>query len=172
MEGKELTRADIEKGNVEIGLAWKPVEQSFNDFAYTKSDYKLYQDPIKYVPAWNSPDGVYTCKIRQVNTPVLKSFRTAGIVRGSPSLCADVDDIQRNCLPTRYDLNLNLIKDLTPLKSSLPGILQRDLVMTATNSIDTNGALLPGEPALLVRMFRRRAIRFLRNSRRSTSRTS
>lgn len=152
LEGKELTQADIEKGNVEIGPSWKPVEQSFNDFAYTKSDYKLYQDPIKYVPAWNSPDGVYTCKIRQVNTPVLKSFRTAGVVRGPHPYVLVVDDIQRDCLPTRYDLNLNLFNDLVPLKAPLSGTQSNDLVMVSTNSIDASGALKPGEPALLIRM--------------------
>ena len=152
VEGNKLTRADIQNGNVEIGAMWKPVEQSFNDFAYTKSDYKLYQEPIKYSADWLAPDGVYNCKIRQVNTPVLKSFRTAGIVRGPHPYVLVIDDIQRNCLPSRYELNLNLMRDLTLLKTPVAGTEKGDLVFTATNSIATNGALNPGEPALLVRM--------------------
>ena len=109
-QDKPLTRADIESGNVKIGQAWKPVEQSFNDFAYTKSDQQVYQEPIKFSAHWLSPDGVYTCKIRSVNTPVLKSFRTAGVVRGAHPYALIVDDIQRNCLPARYELNLNLYR--------------------------------------------------------------
>ena len=151
-DDRELTRSDIEKGNVEIGQAWKPVEQSFNDFAYTKSNYNLYQEPIKFVPHWLAADGVYSCKIRQVNTPVLKSFRTAGIVRGPHPYVLVVDDIQRNCLPTRYDLNLNLVKDLVLLKSPIAGTQPGDMVLTGTGSIGAQGALTPGEPALLLRM--------------------
>jgi hypothetical protein len=133
-------------------MAWKPVEQNFNDFAYTKLDQGVYQSPLKYIPDWLGPDGLYSATIRQVNTPVLKSFRTAGVVRGPHPYALIVDDIQRNCLPARYELNLNLGTGLTPLKAPLPVILSGDLVMTATNSIGTNGALTPGEPALLIRM--------------------
>lgn len=152
VEGNRLTRGDIEKGNVEIGQAWKPVEQSFNDFAYTKIDTPIYQQPIKYVADWLAPDGVYNCKIRIANTPVLKSFRTAGVVRGPHPYALIVDDIQRNGLPARYELNLNLYNDLVQLKTPLLGNLPGDIVMTTTNSIDTNGAIRPGEPALLIRM--------------------
>lgn len=151
IEGHTLTRGDIEKGNVKIGQAWKPVEQSFNDFAYTKIDTPIYQQPIKYAANWVAPDGVYDCKTRTVNTPVLKSFRTAGVVRGAHPYALIIDDIQRNCLPARYELNLNLYSDLVQLKNPLPGNLPGDIVMTATNSIETNGVLKQGEPALLIR---------------------
>ena len=152
LDGKPTTHADIEKGNIQVGQAWKIVEQNFNDFAYTKLDQGVYQSPLKYIPDWLGPDGLYSATIRQVNTPVLKSFRTAGVVRGPHPYALIVDDIQRNCLPARYELNLNLGTSLTPLKAPLPGILSGDIVMTATNSIDTNGVLTPGEPALLIRM--------------------
>lgn len=152
IKGHSLTRDDIEKGNVKIGQAWKPVEQSFNDFAYTKIDTPIYQQPIKYVAHWLAPDGVYDCKIRTANTPVLKSFRTAGVVRGPHPYALIVDDIQRNCLPARYELNLNLYPDLVQLKVPVSGAESGDIVMTATNSLETNGALKLGEPALLIRM--------------------
>lgn len=151
-EGNRTTRLDIEKGNIAIGDSWKTVEQCFNDFAFTKVPAKIYQEPLKYRPDWVAVDGIYSATIRQINTPVLKSFRTAGLVRGPRPYVLIVDDIQRDCLPARYTLNLNLEKDLVAPKISPPGITPGDLLFTGIHSLDGGGAIKAGEPALLIRL--------------------
>ena len=151
-EGDRATRQDIEKGNVAIGDAWKPVEQCFNDFAFTKVSAKTYDEPLKFRPDWLAVDGIYSATVRQINTPVLKSFRTAGIVRGPRPYVVVVDDIQRDCLPAGYALNLNLESDLVAPKTPPPGTLPGDLLFAGTKSLDSGGAIKGGEPALLIRL--------------------
>jgi hypothetical protein len=138
--------------NVDIGPSWKLVEQSFNDFAWTKTDHPVYQRPMKFNNHWLALDGVLAPYKRQINTPVLKSFRTAGVVRGPRPYVLVVDDVQRDAMPTQYDWNLTLESDVVELKVRKGLGAEGDIILVGKDSLDADGSLKPGEPALLVRV--------------------
>ena len=150
-EGQPITRDDVVSGNVNTGVGWKLVEQCFNDFAWTKSDRAIYQRPIKFNAHWLARDGVLSPAMRQPNTPVLKSMRSAGLVRGPRPYVLVVDDIQRDAMPARYDWNLTLPADVVQVKATGLGAPD-DIILAGKASLDPAGALKPGEPAFLVRM--------------------
>ncbi len=150
--GTEVRREDVDRSNIQTGLAWKPVEQSFNDFAWTKSEQEIYRRPLKYNASWIAPDGVYNPYIRQVNTPVLRSFRSAGIIRGPRPYVLVVDDIQRDNLPARYDWNLTLPGDLVRVPGAEKAAAAGDVILAGKDSVDAEGNLTAGEPALLLRV--------------------
>lgn len=147
-DGKPCRRDDVLNSNVEMGAGWKFVEQCFNDFAWTKSDREIYRRPLKFSAHWIAQDGVLSPYMRQPNAPVLKSFRTAGLVRGSRPYVLIVDDAQRDAMPARYDWNLSLPEDLVPVK----GIGAPDDIVLVGKTGIVAGTLQPREPALLVRV--------------------
>lgn len=151
-DGKEITRQDVLNDNVDTGLSWKLVEQSFNDFAWTKTDHPVYQRPMKFNNHWLALDGVLAPYKRQINTPVLKSFRTAGVVRGPRPYVLVVDDVQRDAMPTQYDWNLTLESDVVELKVRKGLGAEGDIILVGKASLDADGSLKPGEPALLIRV--------------------
>lgn len=148
-DGKPVSKADVDSGNVG-GLGWELLNQSFNDFAYTKSDWAIYQMPLKYTPSWIAPDGQLTPYMRQVNSPVLRCFRTAGVVRGPHAYALVVDDIQRDAMPCRYDWNVSLPDDVVVV----PGYHgNNDVLLAGKTSIDpAKGTVNAGEPEFLVRV--------------------
>jgi hypothetical protein len=148
-QGQPVTRGDVENNNVETGLGWKLVEQAFNDFAWTKSDREIYRRPLKFNAHWIAMDGVLSPPMRQANTPVLKSFRTAGLVRGPRPYVLVVDDSQRDAMPTRYDWNLTLPADVVGVKGGPRDA--GDIILAGRASLGGDGALKPGEPGLLIR---------------------
>lgn len=150
-EGKEITRAEVENNNVETGPSWKLLEQSFNDFAWTKVPNPVYQRPLKFANHWLAQDGTLSPYMRQVNTPVLKSFRTAGVVRGPHPYVLVMDDAQRDEMPARYDWNLTLFADLVELKEKKNLGEKDDTILVGKASLDADGTLKAGEPALLIR---------------------
>lgn len=150
-DGQEITREDVIKNNVDTGLSWKLVDQCFNDFAWTKTAYPVYQKPLKFSNHWLARDGVLSPYIRQINTPVLKSFRTAGVVRGTCPYVLVVDDVQRDALPARYDWNLTLENDLVEVKNRKGMVAEGDTILAGKTSLDADGTLKPNEPALLIR---------------------
>ena len=151
-EGKTISRDDVLGGRVNTGAGWKLVDQSFNDFAYTKVRSNALDLPLKLSPDWRAVDGVLTPAKKEVNMPVIKAFRTAGIVRGKRPYVLVVDDIQRNCLPARYDWHLLLLPDLVQVMQPMPGMLTGDIVLAGSKSLAADGRINSGEPALLVRM--------------------
>jgi hypothetical protein len=150
-DGQPLTRADVDAGNVDTS-GCELLNQCFNDFAYEKQKARAYDLPLKYAPSWILPEGYVASYTRQVNTPVLKSFRTAGIVRGPHPYALVVDDVDRDGFPTRYDWHLTLMSDVVQLKQPLAGANADDLLFAGKASIDADGAIKPGEPVLLVRL--------------------
>jgi hypothetical protein len=147
-----LTESDVIKGNVRLGAGWKLVDQCFNNFAYTKIKAASYDRPLKLSRDWIKVDGAINAIVRQWNTPVLKSFRTTGLVRGDYPYVIVVDDIQRNCLPNRYDWHLNLMPDIEQVKSCA-GTQPGDIVMAGHDSIDTiTGQIKDKEPGLMIRI--------------------
>ncbi len=150
--GNAITRDDVLKNNIDAGPSWSLVDMCFNDFAYTKSDREIYKRPLKFNAHWIAPDGALSPVMRQVNMPVLKSFRTAGIVRGPHPYVLVVDDAQRDPMPARYDWNLTLSPDIVSARLAQPDRRPGDIVLSGTGSLDTSHTVKPGEPALLIRI--------------------
>ncbi len=151
-QGNPCSKEDVLNNNVDTGLSWKLVEQCFNDFAYTKSDREIYKRPLKLSPHWIAPDGILSPYMRQVNTPVLKSFRTAGLVRGPRPYVLVVDDAQRDAMPARYDWNLSLAEDVVEVKGARGMAADGDVILAGKASLAADGSLKAGEPAFLVRV--------------------
>jgi hypothetical protein len=147
-----ITRTNLLDNSVDTGLSWKLVEQRFNDFAFTKSEQDIYKRPLSYNAHWIAVDGILSPVMRQVNTPVLKSFRTAGLVRGSRPYVLVVDDTQRDPMPTRYDWNVTLPEDVVEAKPFKGSSGEHDIVLAGKGSLDGEGLIKTGEPALLLRI--------------------
>ncbi len=150
-QGGPVRAEDVKGANVAIGTEWSLVDQTFNDFAWTKKENPVFNRPLKMQASWIGMDGVLTPMIRQVNTPVLRSFRTAGVVRGAHPYVLVVDDIERDGLPARYDWNLTLPGDVVEVKRNPGEGAEGDIILAGKNSVDSEGFLLPNSPALLIR---------------------
>ena len=87
-QGADIRYEDVANDNVDTGPSWKLVDMCFNDFAFSKWARPVYSKPLKFSAHWLAPDGVLSPYMRQVNTPVMRSFRTAGIVRGPRPMCS------------------------------------------------------------------------------------
>jgi hypothetical protein len=152
LQGNPITREDLLTNNVATGLSWKLVEQCFNDFAWTKSEREIYKRPLKFNAHWIAVDGTLSPVIRQVNTPVLKSFRTAGLVRGPRPYVLVVDDAQRDPLPARYDWNATLPEDVVEAKQPKGTREENDILLAGKGSLAGDGSVKTGEPVLLIRI--------------------
>lgn len=154
--GAPATYNDLAAGNINYGAAWKPVENSVNDFAYTKrNNIKRYSEPLKKAAHWIYPNGYMESRKKQVNTPVLKSYRTSGLVRGKHPYSLVIDDIQRNCMPARYDWNITVMTDILQLPQLPADCQPGDIILAGKNDI-TNGILKPKAPALLIRVLQQK----------------
>ena len=151
-QGNPIVRTNLLDNSVDVGLSWKLVDQCFNDFAFTKSERDIYKRPLKYNAHWIAVDGTLSPVIRQVNSPVLKSYRTAGLVRGSRPYVLVVDDVQRDPMPARYDWNVTLPEDVVEAKLPKGSGGEYDIVLAGKASLDAEGLVKTGEPALLIRM--------------------
>ncbi len=151
-QSAEIRRDDVLHNNVDTALSWKLLDQCFNDFAYTKSEREIYKKPLKFAAHWIAPDGALSPYMRQVNSPVLRCFRTAGIVRGPRPYVLVVDDVQRDAMPARYDWNLTLPADVVEWKERKGLGADGDIILVGKDSLGTDGTLKSGEPALLVRV--------------------
>jgi hypothetical protein len=151
-QGAPLTKDDVLKYNINISAGWKPVEQSFNDFAYTSSERPAFKESLKFRASWIAPDGVIDSIIRHENVPVLKCFRTAGLVRGPRPYVLVVDDVEHNGLPSRYEWNATLLPDVVQVRNTQGLGIDGDIILSGSGSLNADGSLKAGEPALLVRM--------------------
>lgn len=158
-DGGGITREDVLADRLNTGRGWHPVEQSFNDFAWLKRDNPVFSRPQKFNTSWIGFDGLLNPATRQVNTPVLRSFRTAGLVRGPHPYVLVVDDIERDGLPARYDWNLTLEPDVVAVPASAKLGVAGDILLVGKASLDEKGAPKKGEPALLVRLLEARGER-------------
>lgn len=152
-QGNPSTRDDVLASNVDTGATgWSLLNQTFNQFAYDPSALPVFQQTLKFSASWIAKDGILTPYKRMVNTPVLKSFRSAGLVRGPRPYVIVADDIQRDAITARYDWNATLPSDVVMVPPTLSPGLASDVVLTGSASLATNGSIRPGEPALLVRV--------------------
>lgn len=140
------TADQIRAGKVKLTPGWEPELHSINDFAYTKMPDDYANAPLFHLHGWIAQDGLYTPIVRQPNYPVLKAFRTAGLVRGANPYSLVIDDIQKDASPHHYDWQLLLEQDLGIVKvEALPN---RSGVLDIT--LASHGAAKRGEPMLLV----------------------
>jgi hypothetical protein len=141
------TEAEIKQGAVKIKPGWEPEMHSMNDFSYTKLPDAYMSAPLYHLHSWIGQDGRYAPMVRQPNYPVLKAFRSAGLVRGDQPYALVVDDIQKDLTVHHYDWRLLLEDDLDIVKTEplqpKTGLL--DIVLAA------DGKAKKGEPALLIR---------------------
>ena len=151
-QGGTVERDDVLNNNVETGATgWSLVDQTFNHFAYDQSNRAVFQQPMKFSASWIAMDGILEPYKRMVNTPVLKSFRSAGLIRGSRPYALVVDDIQRDSMSASYDWNATLPSDVVQVTTGAPG-QTGDVILAGSASLNTDGSLKANEPALLVRI--------------------
>jgi hypothetical protein len=151
-QGGTISRDDVLNHNVNTGATgWSLVENTFNDFAYEQSIRPVFQRPMKFSASWIEMDGILEPFKRMVNTPVLKSFRSAGLIRGPRPYALVVDDIQRDAMNAIYDWNATLPSDVVQVTTGAPG-QPGDVILVGSASLNADGTLKANEPALLVRV--------------------
>jgi hypothetical protein len=142
------TEDEVKSGAVKIKPGWEPEMHSMNDFSYTKLPDAYMSAPLYHLHSWIGQDGRYAPMVRKPNYPVIKAFRTAGIVRGEMPYSLVVDDIQKDTSVHHYDWQLLLEDDLAIIKTVAlqpkNGVL--DIYLAA------NGKAKKGDPVLLIRL--------------------
>ena len=73
------------------GAPWEL--HSYNDFAYKPVPVPSAQKPLYQLQSWIGLPGVLTPMFKKPNHPVIKAFRTTGIVRGTHPYSLVLDDI-------------------------------------------------------------------------------
>lgn len=143
---------DVLSNNLAIGASgWSLLDQTPNTFSYEPSSAPFMQEPLKFRGSWIDMKGVLHPMKRMVNNPVLKSFRTAGLVRGARPYVLVVDDIQRDSLSATYNWNATLPVDVVRVTAGTSG-QPGDLFFAGQASLATDGSLRTGEPGLLLRI--------------------
>lgn len=152
-QGGSISRDDVLNANVSTGASgWNLVDQCFNDFAYDQSSRPVYDDSLKFRASWIAMDGILEPYKRMVNSPVLKSFRSAGLIRGPRPYALVVDDIQRDSMNASYEWNATLPGDVVKVTTTSGLGLVDDVILAGSASLNPDGSLKSNEPALLVRI--------------------
>ena len=165
------TKEDLNNGKVKLAPGWELETHSVNDFSYTKHTDAYLNEPLSMQPSWVSLKGSIIPIARQVNYPVKKAFRTAGVVRGRHPYAIVIDDIQKDdsmhdyiwYLPLEYDVQITKIEvnkrglDLIltgndPEQRKAPGVGKDDQPGHPVPAKCDPSAVIPnGQPMLLVR---------------------
>jgi hypothetical protein len=160
------TAADVRDGNIEWPPGSEPVLHTTNDFAYLKLPHAYLNRPLCESGHWILPSGAVSPVARSPRFPVIKAFRTAGLVRGPQPYAVVVDDIRKDSAPHRYDWTLAVEPDvqIASIDRRSDGIC--DLLLTGFDpdqkgprAKEPLGSRLPpdaeipaGQPMLLVRV--------------------
>jgi hypothetical protein len=151
-QGGSVSRDDVINNNVDLAATgWSLVDHTFNDFAYDQSSRAVFQQPKKLSASWLGMDGILEPYKRMVNTPVIKSFRSTGLIRGPRPYALVVDDIQRDGMSAAYDWNATMPSDVVQVTSGAPG-QPGDAILAGSASLNADGSLKTNESALLVRV--------------------
>ena len=165
------TKKDYNNGTIKLEKGWELEPHSINDFSYTKHDDPLLNEPLALQPDWLRIKGSITPIARQTNFPVQYAFRTAGIVRGEHPYALVIDDIKKDNSAHDYTWYLPLEYDTQIVSTNAPNDHQLDLILTGNDPAqtnapgfagikdrpplavlrDTNAAIPPRQPMLLVR---------------------
>jgi hypothetical protein len=141
------TEDEVKSGAVKIKPGWEPEMHSMNDFSYTKLPEAYMSAPLYHLHSWIGQDGRYAPMVRQANYPVLKAFRTAGLVRGEVPYSLILDDIQKDATVHHYDWQMLLEDDLAIMKTET--LQQKNGVLDIY--LAANGKAKKGDPVLLIR---------------------
>ena len=129
------TAADVRAGKVEIPKTgnWELEPNSVNHFSYLKLPYKYLDVPRSETPHWILPTGAVRPFLRQVNYPVIKAFRTAGIVRTTKPYALVVDDIAKDDQVHHYDWILTLEHDIQIVSTTKINDHEMDIILTGND---------------------------------------
>jgi hypothetical protein len=168
------TKADLSAGKVKLDPGWELEQHTVNDFSYAKHKDAYLNEPLSMQPSWCCVKGSIIPIARQVNYPVKKAFRTAGIVRGKHEYAIVIDDIQKDdsahdykwYLPVEYDVQIAKVEtsergldliltgtDPKQIKAPGPGKDQPQHPVPAFR--DANDPIPNGQPMLLIRFLNR-----------------
>ena len=152
-QGRVYTPAELAAGNFVMprGSTFEP--HSKNDFGYTKIVSDEMNTPLSQSPSWITYTGTIWPVTRSPNFPVIKAFRSTGLVRGPSTGVSPyglvVDDIQVSTTAVHhYDWQM---------------LLENDLAIVSVNQLQgsqgvwditlaSNGVANPGDPVLLIRV--------------------
>jgi hypothetical protein len=153
--GTGYTPAEIAAGGFKVPTGSILEPHSKNAFAYTKLVSDEMNTPVSSLPSWIDYNGLITPTTRAplFATPIVKAFRTAGLVRGPSSGVTPyglvVDDIQVSAtVAHHYDWQLLLVNDLQIM--NLSTLQSSEGVYDIT--LAANGVANPGDPVLLIRV--------------------
>ncbi len=135
------TVADIRAGKVEMPKTgnWELEPNTVNHFSYLKLPYSYLNVPRSETPHWILPTGVVRPFLRQVNYPVLKAFRTAGVVRATKPFAIVVDDIAKDEKVHHYDWILTLEHDIQIVSTTPINDHEMDIILTGNDPEQKNG---------------------------------
>jgi hypothetical protein len=170
--GAFYTLGDVKKGTVEIPAGWEPELNTVNSFAFLKLPYAYLNRPMMELGHWIAPSGALSPVVRQPNYPVVKAFRTAGLVRGGGgdrSYVVVADDIQKDQSVHHYDWTLALEYDVQIAKVTDSADGTMDILLTGSDPEQkekrpkeplpsewpTDAKIESGQPMLLVRVVHR-----------------
>ena len=160
------TVKDLQTNAVPWPPGTEPELHTANDFAYTKLPYAYLDRPMTEYADWILPSGALSPYAREPRFPVVKAFRTAGLVRGSQPYAVVVDDIRKDNQPHRYDWTLPLEYDIQIAKVEHRPDGVCDILLTGADpdqkgkhpkeplaaTLDAGAVIPNGRPMLLVRM--------------------
>jgi len=135
------TVADVRAGKVEMPKTgnWELEPNTVNHFSYLKLPYKYLDVPRSETPHWILPTGAVRPFLRQVNYPVIKAFRTAGIVRATKPYAIVVDDIAKDNQVHHYDWILTLEHDIQIVSTTKLNDHEMDIILTGNDPEQNNG---------------------------------
>jgi len=151
--GNGYTPAEIAAGDFSPPSGSAYDTHSKNSFAYTKLVSDEMNAPVSALPSWIDYNGDISPVTRAALLPVVKAYRTTGLVRGASTGVTPyglvVDDIEVSATTSHhYDWQMLLINDLQivsegPVAGS-EGVY--DITLAA------GGVVNPGDPVLLIRV--------------------
>ncbi len=141
---------DVEAGKIAVPAGYEPVKETVNDFAFTKLPYAYLTVPHFQYPHWILPKGALSPYVRKSAFPVVRAFRTAGLVRGESPYLLVVDDIQKDNESHRYDWTLAVEHDIQIARIDKKNDREMDVYLTGADpdqSLSPNKDPLPSELA-------------------------
>ncbi len=144
------TVADVRSGKVEMPKTgnWELEPNTVNHFSYLKLPYAYLNVPRSETPHWILPTGAVRPFLRQVNYPVLKAFRTAGVVRSTKPYSIVVDDIAKDDKVHHYDWILTLEHDIQIVSITKINDHEMDIILTGNDPEQKSGWNKDSLPAM------------------------
>jgi hypothetical protein len=112
-----------------------PVNCNYNQKLFSTNSIPWFNLPWGQLPNWydstaTNPSTGSTARYWTNWVPVIKAFRTAGVVRGSTPFALVVDDIQKDNASHAYDWRMILANDLTAASNATFTVSGNDCIIT------------------------------------------